>query len=157
MPQIYVHTNDQALTFVEVLECGSEDGLSVAHRLHAVSEAILRAPERDCEVDVLLQEAVSLLRSTLGFDRVMAYRFLPCGAGEVVAEAKAERAKTFLGLRFPASDIPQQARRLYLDKPLRNIPDARYTPVSGRAGTGGRGWRDGYEPLGTSKRFSCSL
>ncbi|HEY8063538.1 MAG TPA: HWE histidine kinase domain-containing protein [Methylosinus sp.] len=64
-----------------------------------------------------------------GFDHVMVYRFLPDGSGSVIAETAAEGYESYLGLRFPASDIPQQARKLYLTNWLRLIPDALYTPA----------------------------
>ena len=64
------------------------------------------------------------LAAMTGFDRVMAYRFLPDWSGEVVAEHRAwPDARSFLGLRFPASDIPPQARALYASARVRAIPD----------------------------------
>jgi chemotaxis family two-component system sensor kinase Cph1 len=64
-----------------------------------------------------------------GFDHVMVYQFLHDQSGSVVAEARADGVTSYLGLRYPASDIPSQARRLYLNNWLRLIPDATYTPV----------------------------
>jgi diguanylate cyclase (GGDEF)-like protein len=59
-----------------------------------------------------------------GFDRVMLYRFLPDWTGEVIAEEAAGNLTTrFLGLRFPASDIPGQARALYADSKIRVLAD----------------------------------
>ena len=69
------------------------------------------------------------VRRVLGFDRVMVYRFLPDGSGVVDAEARGDDVESFLGLHYPASDIPRQARELYLNNWLRLIPDARYTPA----------------------------
>lgn len=68
------------------------------------------------------------VRSITGFDRVMVYRFDPEWNGEVVAEDAREDLEPFLGLHYPASDIPAQARALYTTQWLRSIPDARYTP-----------------------------
>lgn len=64
-----------------------------------------------------------------GFDRVMLYRFADNYEGEVISEAKAEHAESFLGLWYPASDIPEQARKLYHLNPIRNIVDVDYAPV----------------------------
>ena len=64
-----------------------------------------------------------------GYDRVMIYRFRHDDAGEVIAEAVADGVESYLGLRYPGSDIPAQARRLYLVNRLRVIPDITYTPV----------------------------
>ncbi len=59
----------------------------------------------------------------------MIYQFLHDGSGSVIAEARGEGVESYLGLRYPASDIPEQARRLYLTNWLRLIPDAVYTPA----------------------------
>jgi len=59
----------------------------------------------------------------------MAYRFLHDDSGEVVAEHINADLAPFLGQRYPASDIPQQARRLYVLNPVRLIVDAAYAPV----------------------------
>jgi len=59
---------------------------------------------------------------------VMIYRFEPDDHGLVVAEARRDDLEPYLGLHYPAADIPPQARRLYAINPLRLIPDARYQP-----------------------------
>ncbi len=69
------------------------------------------------------------VRRVSGFDRVMVYRFLPDGSGVVDAEARGDGVESFLGLHYPASDIPRQARELYLRNWIRLIPDACYTPA----------------------------
>jgi light-regulated signal transduction histidine kinase (bacteriophytochrome) len=80
-------------------------------------------------LDALSATLAAEVRTLTGFDRVMVYRFDPSWNGAVVAEDRREDLEPFLGLRFPASDIPPQARALYLHSWLRLIPDARYTPV----------------------------
>ncbi len=62
-------------------------------------------------------------------DRVMIYKFDEEYNGQVIAEAKEEHLNTYLNLFFPESDIPKQARQLYLRKMLRIIPNVDYTPV----------------------------
>lgn len=69
------------------------------------------------------------IRSVSGFDRVMIYRFLPDGTGVVIAESRDPEVESFLGLHYPATDIPVQARALYLKNWSRMIPDARYAPA----------------------------
>ena len=64
-----------------------------------------------------------------GYDRVMVYRFDEQYNGEVFAESKTEALPAFLGHHYPHSDIPAQARELYLRNLLRMIPDVAYTPV----------------------------
>jgi chemotaxis family two-component system sensor kinase Cph1 len=69
----------------------------------------------------LRREAAVEIRTITGFDRVMLYRFHDDGHGEVVAEARDPELEPYLGLHFPASDIPVQARELYLTKVSRSI------------------------------------
>jgi two-component system, chemotaxis family, sensor kinase Cph1 len=64
-----------------------------------------------------------------GFDRVMLYHFHPDKHGEVVSEVHADRMEPYLGLHFPASDIPVQARALYLTKTSRAIVSTVTPPV----------------------------
>lgn len=63
------------------------------------------------------------------FDRVMVYQFDEDGHGEVIAEVLEPGLESFLGLHYPASDIPKQARQLYLRNWLRLISDINYTPI----------------------------
>jgi chemotaxis family two-component system sensor kinase Cph1 len=96
------------------------------YRTVKMSLAVLqRAPDLAgfCQ---LVSDQVRLLT---GFDRVMVYRFTHDGTGTVIAESLAGGQESYLGLRYPASDIPKQARELYLRNWLRIIPDAGYTPA----------------------------
>jgi len=77
----------------------------------------------------LAKSGARLVRSMLGYDRVMVYQFLHNGAGKVIAEAKRSDLQSFMGQHFPASDIPYQARRLYELFAIRMISDATYRPV----------------------------
>lgn len=75
------------------------------------------------------REGARQIRALIGFDRVMVYRFAPDGHGEVVAEAARAGIGKFMGLHYPASDIPAQARELYRRNLLRIIADVRAKPV----------------------------
>jgi light-regulated signal transduction histidine kinase (bacteriophytochrome)/CheY-like chemotaxis protein len=75
------------------------------------------------------ERAARQLRTVLGFDRVMVYRFWEDGSGEVVGESAAARLEPYRGLRYPASDIPKQARALYCRNWLRLIADVGAEPV----------------------------
>jgi diguanylate cyclase (GGDEF)-like protein len=77
----------------------------------------------------LCELAVRGLKAISGYDRVMAYRFAENGHGEVIAEARAVRLKPYVGLRYPASDIPPQARRQYLLNRVGAVADSSYQPV----------------------------
>ena len=72
---------------------------------------------------------VKHIRQITRYDRVMVYEFDEDWNGEVIAESRKKELYSFLGQHFPASDIPVQARKLYLKNPLRIIPDVDYTPV----------------------------
>jgi PAS domain S-box-containing protein len=73
--------------------------------------------------------AVTGLKAITGYARVMAYRFDPDGHGEVIAEAREPRLEPYLGLHYPASDIPAQARALFLRQRVGAVADAGYAPV----------------------------
>ena len=75
------------------------------------------------------REGARQVRALIGFDRVMVYRFAADGSGEVVAEAARSGIGKFMGLHYPASDIPAQARALYRRNLLRIITDVNATPV----------------------------
>ena len=62
---------------------------------------------------VLLKGAAKEVKRLINYDRIMVYKFLEDGHGEVVAEEKEADLESFFGLHYPASDIPKQARELY--------------------------------------------
>ncbi len=69
------------------------------------------------------------IRNLIEYDRVMIYRFDEEYNGHVYAESVAEGADSFLNLHYPSTDIPKQARELYLKNLVRSIPDVAYAPV----------------------------
>lgn len=73
--------------------------------------------------------AIKELKRLSGFDKIMLYKFDENWNGEVIAETMEEGMDSYLGLHFPASDIPKQARALYFKNPYRLIPSIDYTPV----------------------------
>lgn len=85
--------------------------------------------KRQRAIGPLLEAAVEQVRAMTGFDRVMAYRFRHDDSGDIVAESRREDLEPYLGRRYPASDIPAQARRLYIQNTLRLIADVGYEPV----------------------------
>lgn len=84
---------------------------------------------RAVDLDDLTARAASIFARLTGFDRVMIYRFLDDDSGKVVAERHAPDIHGFLNHHFPASDIPRQARALYIRNRVRVIPNASYTPA----------------------------
>lgn len=83
----------------------------------------LRALSQTETIDRFFMHATDTVSELTGFDRVMLYRFHNDGTGEVIAESKEPHMDSFLGLRYPASDIPKQARRLYVKNLTRQIED----------------------------------
>ena len=92
-------------------------------------EKAVRELGRPETLDTLCATISPLIRNITGYDRVMVYRFDSDGHGEVIGEDKADGMEPFLGLHYPATDIPQQARRLYLLQRIRAIVDVAYRPV----------------------------
>ncbi|WP_091016736.1 MULTISPECIES: diguanylate cyclase domain-containing protein [Paenibacillus] len=75
------------------------------------------------------QIAAEQVKEMLGYDRVMIYEFDEQWNGKVIAEAREQELEPFLGHHYPASDIPKQARELYLRNWLRTIVNVNYKPV----------------------------
>ncbi|MBB3911675.1 histidine kinase dimerization/phosphoacceptor domain -containing protein [Sphingomonas desiccabilis] len=98
--------------------------------------------ERAADLVQLCERAAVAFRQLTGFDRVMLYRFLDDGAGVVLAEDRAPGRDSFLNHHFPASDIPRQARALYVRNRVRVIPDAGYTPAPIRPESANQGGID---------------
>ncbi len=117
-----VHRADGRL--VVELEPVTEERPFVFSRFYpAVRTALTRLQHGRTVVDVCAA-AVAEIRALTGYDRVVAYRFEgPAGPGEVLAESVADGLEPWLGLWFPATDIPPQARRLYERNWIRVIHD----------------------------------
>jgi chemotaxis family two-component system sensor kinase Cph1 len=77
----------------------------------------------------LCDEAARIFKDLIGYDRVMVYRFNEDGHGEVYSEQRNPELEPLLGNRYPATDIPQIARRLYERNRIRLLVDVGYTPV----------------------------
>lgn len=108
------------------------EAATVLERMRSISVAIADATT----LEAACQRAAESVRAITGYDRVMVYRFHDDHSGSVVAEARAIEAEPYLGHRFPASDIPSQARQLYKRNMIRVIPDITYTPARLEPGSG---------------------
>lgn len=97
--------------------------------VHQNLKYVMAEMEAAATTDDVCQIVVSELKRLSGFDKVMVYRFDESWNGDVIAEAAEEGMDRYLGLRFPASDIPKQARDLYKKTPYRLIPNVRYEAV----------------------------
>jgi diguanylate cyclase (GGDEF)-like protein/PAS domain S-box-containing protein len=94
-----------------------------------LARSVVRTFAHAASVVELCELAVQGLKAISGYDRVMAYRFREDGHGEVIAEAREASLKAYLGQHYPASDIPPQARSLYLRQRVGAIANSSYTPV----------------------------
>ncbi|MCU0951658.1 MAG: GAF domain-containing protein [Burkholderiaceae bacterium] len=92
-----------------------------------ISQAITRLSSAGT-VNALSDATVRCVREMTGYDRVMVYRFDPEGHGKIIAEARHPRLESLLGHHYPATDIPQRARELYLRNRVRVLVDVHYTP-----------------------------
>jgi two-component system, chemotaxis family, sensor kinase Cph1 len=77
---------------------------------------------------MLCDETAKIFEDLTGYDRVMVYRFDDQGHGEVFSEQRKPYLEAYLGNRYPASDIPQIARRLYERNRVRLLVDVEYVP-----------------------------
>ncbi|WP_293780682.1 ATP-binding protein [uncultured Oxalicibacterium sp.] len=80
-------------------------------------------------IETMSDVAVREIKQITGFGRVLLYRFDQNQHGEVLAEALDDGYHSYLNQHFPASDIPQQARALYISNRIRLIADVNYEPV----------------------------
>ena len=92
-------------------------------------ERALRRILAAATLNALAEDTAEIFRRLTGYDRVMVYRFDQEGHGEVFSEQRRPELEPFLGNRYPASDIPQIARRLYERNRVRIIGDVEYAPV----------------------------
>jgi PAS domain S-box-containing protein len=88
----------------------------------------VRCASEASSIGILADVTVRCVRDLVGYDRVMVYRFDPDGHGRIIAEARDPRLEPLLGHRYPATDIPQRARELYLRTRVRVLRDAHYQP-----------------------------
>jgi len=124
---VALHRTGQWL-LAELEPMGGTVGGSVAETLGWL-DAMAAGFERTTTFVALCERAAVAFRALTGFDRVMIYRFLDDESGCVVAEDRAAGLDTFLHHHFPASDIPRQARALYVRNRTRVIPDVDYVPA----------------------------
>jgi light-regulated signal transduction histidine kinase (bacteriophytochrome) len=97
--------------------------------IYAVARELLPRLRQADSVTSLCEVVAREMKRLTGFGRCLVYRFDADGHGEVLAERLDTGYHSYAGHRFPASDVPQQARELYRLNHIRLIPDARYHPV----------------------------
>ncbi|MGB0560539.1 MAG: ATP-binding protein [Spirulinaceae cyanobacterium] len=114
-----------------VLELETTNGVGESHFLEFYNwvQVAIEKLHQATDLQALFETAAQEVRTLTGLDRVMIYRFNDQQAGTVVAEAQRPGLDSFLGLNFPAIDIPPQARELFLGIGIRNIADVQATPA----------------------------
>lgn len=99
---------------------------TVGHEPEALMRLVGDAVENighAASLGVLCDTAARWVHEIIGYDRVMIYKFDADGHGEIVAEARDPRLESLLGHHYPATDIPQRARELYMRNRVRVLAD----------------------------------
>jgi light-regulated signal transduction histidine kinase (bacteriophytochrome) len=121
--------NGSILELEPQLNARKTDAIDSYHRLQRAILHLRRATNLTDLAQILAQE----VKAIAGFDRVMVYRFEADDHGVVIGEAKEKYLETYLesylGLHYPAIDIPIPARKLFYRNWVRQIPAVNYTPV----------------------------
>ncbi len=94
-----------------------------------VNQSIQRFSDA-ASIGTLCDAVVRRFRDMVGYDRVMVYKFDPDGHGKIISEARDPRLDSLLGHHYPATDIPQRARELYIRNRLRVLVDVNYEASS---------------------------
>jgi light-regulated signal transduction histidine kinase (bacteriophytochrome) len=122
---IHYAPGDAKSIVMEAEPCVREHGFDPIATVKGMMARVLRADDPKA----MHAHAARLVRRMLGFDRVMVYQFDTDGSGHVVGESVAPGVESFLGLRYPAADLPVQARALYCRNWLRLIADTKAANV----------------------------
>jgi PAS domain S-box-containing protein len=126
-----LHRGSDGLLIAEIepLQGGGVETVDVpGARLQAeLGRAVQRLSEAST-ITTLADTLVRSVRELAGYDRVMVYQFDPEGHGKIIAEARHDKLDSLLGHHYPASDIPQRARELYLRNRVRVLVDVDYAP-----------------------------
>ena len=117
--QLYVHTTEK-LHIIEGVR-PSLDRPELQDRVAGITVGL----QSTTSLQQIFELAVSNVHAICEYHRVMFYRFLPDGSGEGVAERRSGHMEPMLGLRYPAWDIPERARKLYASTPIRVIAHMR--------------------------------
>ncbi|MDY0780141.1 ATP-binding protein [Tenacibaculum sp. IB213877] len=107
----------------------TENQFDKDNQLYNSSKQLLSYIEDTSTLKELCNSVALAIKNITNYDRVMVYRFDAEYNGEIIAESREEHLEPFLGLHYPHTDIPAQARELYIKNPLRIIGDVDYEPV----------------------------
>ena len=119
----FTHRSDDGNIILEFERAGP------ALDVHEEIESAIRTFLKASSIESLCDAAAQFFKPFTGYDRVMVYRFDDEGHGEIFSEVKEADLEAFLGNRYPATDIPQIARQLYIRNRVRVLVDVGYEPV----------------------------
>lgn len=122
------HRNSQGVLILELEPAISYENIPFLSFYHLAKTSINKLEETSTLND-FCQVIVQEIRKMTDFDRVMLYRFDEDNHGDVIAEDKLDELESYLGLRFPETDIPKPARQLLSSNWIRLIPDAKASSV----------------------------
>lgn len=122
-----IHKSDDTL-IIELEPESTHEQYSLADFYHCVSGFVGQMVNIS-NLRELCQNIAQQTRNITGYDRVMVYRFDENYNGEIFAECKRDDLEPFLNLHYPHTDIPMQARELYMRNLMRMISDVNYQRV----------------------------
>lgn len=124
-----LHERDEYYLLEINLESADEAMRTTFIDLYKELKNTIKAIESQADLVNTLLVSARELKKASGFNKVMIYRFDDDWNGHVLAEEKENDMESYMGFTFPASDIPKQARELYLKNAYRFIPDRCYQAV----------------------------
>jgi len=120
-----VHCLESNQIILELEPCQTQDEQNF-FKFYQSTKRILTEIQKAGNLSELCTLIVKEVRRVTSFDRVMIYQFDSTGAGTIIAEEKLDQMESYLGLHYPDSDIPKQAKHLYTVNILRLIPQVDY-------------------------------
>ena len=117
-----IHRSNDNVVILELEPCEDESGADFS-QFYQLTFPIINKIQKSANLYELCEIVVQEIRKITGFDRVMIYKFHADDSGEVIAEDKREDQEAFLGLYYPAYDVPQPVRELFSVNSLRIIPN----------------------------------
>jgi PAS domain S-box-containing protein len=124
-----VHRSADGTIVAELERCDDPVTASLPRdKLLDITSAAVQQIGQAASLGVMAHATARHVRDMTGYDRVMVYKFDADGHGEIIAEARDPRLDSLLGHHYPASDIPQRARELYLRNRVRVLVDVNYEP-----------------------------
>lgn len=127
--QLLIYPSGESMVLLEIEPQPSEGKLNKGDELGQHYEKVFQFLNEQDSEQQLFERVVAYIKEFTSYDRVMLYKFDEEWNGAVIAESVDNQYDPFLGLHYPTTDIPAQARELYKKNLLRLIADVQYEPV----------------------------